>query len=260
MIGKSVRRPADLNGTVMGNGSYLLCVPITGTTAEDILNEVKAAVEKKADMLEWRIDAWDTYPEIESAVKLISEIRKIDNKIPILVTTRSKKESPNPDEADISDKEKFDLIHALADTKMAEAFDVEYFYGEEIISKISAELHEKNCKLLVSMHVKAGVLDEEGIKEVLSNMQAWGGDMAKLCVFNETFAQFFWFISQIKKARENFMEIPMITAAASDKTGISRALGDVWGTDMIFVTSDGSRQPGITELREFRNMIWSQNK
>lgn len=256
MAKTKARRPVDLNGTVMGDGSYLLCVPITGVTSDGIIDEVTAAVAKKADMLEWRIDAWEKYPDIDEALSLLSRIRDIDGKIPILLTTRSKREGPNPDEEDISDDDKFALIDALANTGLCEAFDVEYFYGKAVISAVSEKLHKKNCKLLVSLHVKSGVLDASGIEEVLSNMQDWGGDIAKLCVFNETFADFFWFINRIKDARDSYIDIPMVTAAAADNTGISRALGDVWGTDMIFVTSDGSRQPGIEELRKFRDMIW----
>ena len=59
MTKTKARRPVDLNGTVMGDGSYLLCVPITGVTSDGIIDEVTAAVAKKADMLEWRIDAWE---------------------------------------------------------------------------------------------------------------------------------------------------------------------------------------------------------
>ena len=257
MRNTGVRRPVDLNGTVIGDGSYLLCIPVLSETKEGILSDVKHAIASKADMLEWRIDCWEEYPRIEPAIQLAYAIRELAGAVPILVTPRSRREN-NYKAEDITDEEKFSLVYTLANTTLFEAFDVEYFYGEKVIRKVADELHKKNCRLLISKHVRAGVLDDNGIREVLTNMQVWGGDIAKLCVFNETFVQFFWYVNQIKRARETYIDIPMVTVAASDPSGISRALGDVWGTDMIFVTSDGSRQPGIDDLRKFRRMIWPE--
>lgn len=249
------KRPADLNGAVMGGEKYLLCIPINGKTDEDVIKEVKTAAEVKADMIEWRIDSWDKYPNVEAAIELMKAVHEAADGMGILVTPRSRREMDKNAE-DITDEEKFALIYALADTGLADAFDVEYFYGEEVIGKVSEELHKRGCKLLVARHEQGGVLDDAGIHEVLRNMQEWGGDIAKLCVFNQTFGEFFHFACLVKQAREEFMEIPMVTAA--ERSGLSRALGDVWGTDMIFVTADGSRQPGINDLRAFREMIWSE--
>lgn len=250
------KRPANLNGIVMGEDKYLLCIPITGVTAEEIINEVKTAADVEADMIEWRIDAWEKYPNAEAAVELMQKVREAAGNMAILVTTRSKKEM-DPDTNDISDEDKFALIYALADTGMAEVFDCEYFYGSAVLKNLSEELHKRNCKLLIARHEQGGVLSDEDIFEVLKNMQEWGGDIAKLCVFNQTFGEFYRFVCLVKQAREEFMEIPMITAA--EKGGLSRAVGDAWGTDMIFVTSDGSRQPGINDLRAFRKMIWPES-
>ena len=246
-------RPARLGKAVMGGEKYLLCVPVTGHTNGEILEEVCKAAALQADMIEWRIDEWEHYPDADKAAALLGEISKAAGGMGILVTPRSKRER-DPGAEDISDEAKFGLIDTLSATGLAHAFDVEYFYGEEVLRRQAALLHGRGCCLLIALHTSPGVYSDEALLHILQNMQDWGGDIAKLCVRNERFGDFVHFAGLLLRAREEFMDIPMVSAA--DMSGISRALGDAFGTDMIFVTTDGSRQPGIQDLRILRSMLW----
>ena len=56
-----------IKGTEVGTGRPLICVPVLEKTKEEVIKEVEYLVKSDADMIEWRLDAFEHYTDYNEA-------------------------------------------------------------------------------------------------------------------------------------------------------------------------------------------------
>ena len=49
--------------TEVGTGRPLVCVPVLEKTKEEVINEIEYLAESAADMIEWRLDAFEHFTD-----------------------------------------------------------------------------------------------------------------------------------------------------------------------------------------------------
>ena len=66
----------------IGAGMPKICVPVTGVTESEILEQTTQAVEKQPDLLEWRADFFESLTEPAKVHDLAGKMREILQNIP----------------------------------------------------------------------------------------------------------------------------------------------------------------------------------
>ena len=86
-----------VQGKPLGNGVLpAIITPLVGKTQAAILEEVAAIVPKKPDLLEWRIDFFESIGDIPAVIDTALAIRRAAGGIPVLLTRRNETEGGQP--------------------------------------------------------------------------------------------------------------------------------------------------------------------
>ena len=82
----------EIKGKVFGQGKPLICVPVMDTEKEDIVQEIKCLVDKKVDIIEWRVDAFAGINSLNAIREVFQEVKPLLNDTVFLFTFRSKEQ------------------------------------------------------------------------------------------------------------------------------------------------------------------------
>ncbi len=84
--------PVVVRNVKIGEGIPKICVPIVGTTKEEILESGKNIGAIGADVVEWRADWFEDVFVFEKVEETAKELRNVLGDTPILFTFRTAKE------------------------------------------------------------------------------------------------------------------------------------------------------------------------
>ncbi|MDR2786744.1 MAG: type I 3-dehydroquinate dehydratase, partial [Candidatus Accumulibacter sp.] len=86
-----------VRGEPLGKGTLpAIITPLVGETPAEILDELRAIVPKKPDLLEWRIDFFQAIGDIPAVIDTAWAIRRAADGIPLLLTRRKASEGGQP--------------------------------------------------------------------------------------------------------------------------------------------------------------------
>lgn len=129
-------KPITSGPTVLGGPAPVVCVPLTATTKEKLLDEARFVADLKPDMIEVRADYWDFIEDTNASVAMLRDLNKVFGGTPILLTVRIKAERGYKD---VSDTAKFNFYKAAIREKLADFIDMELAYGPEKIKAFKKE-------------------------------------------------------------------------------------------------------------------------
>ena len=81
-----------IKGTEVGTGRPLICVPVLEKTKEEVIKEVEYLVKSDADMIEWRLDAFEHYTDYNEVREILQQIAPLLKKKLFLYTFRTAKQ------------------------------------------------------------------------------------------------------------------------------------------------------------------------
>ena len=87
-----MKKAVKIRDIILGEGIPKICVPIVGTTKEELVEEVEALKGISLDVVEWRVDFYENVEDIEKVKEVLADLRKLLLNTPILFTFRSAKE------------------------------------------------------------------------------------------------------------------------------------------------------------------------
>ena len=133
----------------IGAGIPKICVPIVGTTGEEILDAAEDIAKTAADIVEWRADWYEDIFRFDRTRETLAYLRSALGEIPLLFTFRTAGEGG----ARAIDKDEYvELNRKICGTGMADLIDVEAFTGDEEVEKVIAAAHEKGVRVIGSNH------------------------------------------------------------------------------------------------------------
>ena len=77
---------------IIGEGKPLVCVSVMDNKKEDIIAEVKRLVDEKAEMIEWRVDAFDGVESPNAVREVLGELKTLVKDTILIFTFRSKEQ------------------------------------------------------------------------------------------------------------------------------------------------------------------------
>lgn len=235
----------------IGAGKPKICIPITGKTSEEIIEQANKIVKTEAELVEWRVDYADFVFDFVEVKRVISELRTIlENKI-LLFTFRTKKEGG---EKEISTVKYFELNTMVAQTKMADIIDIELFSGENEVKECIHQIHLCGGYAILSNHDFQRTPDEQEIISRLCQMEQLGADIVKIAVMPVEPEDVLTLLSATCKVNKKISK-PVVTMSMSKMGVISRLTGGVFGSAITFGTVEHASAPGQIPIKELQSYL-----
>lgn len=228
---------------------FLFCIPLSERTKEDLVSSGKKIKELNPDVIEWRADAMECYPDSAEILQVANELRIAVGNIPIIFTTRHHEEGGFKK---INAEEKMQLIKNIYPTGCIDLIDIEVRYADkekELIQKIQ----EAGLKTIISYHNLQKVLPNEEIVKMLKKQQETNGDIVKAIFHMDTFHQLVLLSKAVDDAKKEFLTKPVILGGDGNMGMITRLAAESIGSAMTYVAGGtASSHPSQMDIRDLK--------
>lgn len=234
-------KTVQVRNLIFGQGKPKICVPLTGKTTEQLIQETIRAKTSRADLVEWRIDWFDDVYDLNVLEQTSTIIREILGEMPLLMTFRTKDEGG---EKEIEAETYASLLDNICERKMADMIDIEAFKGDDIVKNI-IETAERNEIITVgSNHDFDKTPAKNDIVARLCKMQELGFHITKIAVMPQKERDVLNLLDATLAMKEEYADRPFITMSMKKMGLISRMAGECFGSCLTFGTAGTASAPG----------------
>lgn len=241
-----------IRNIVIGEGMPKICVPIVGTTKEELLQEVEALQNLSVDVVEWRMDWFKEIENLDAAKEMVKILREALKDTALLATFRSKKEGG---ELEVSTEYYVALNKAIVDSGCADLIDVELFTGETEVNDIVAYAHEHGVKVIMSNHDFDKTPSYDEILTRLKAMQSLDADIPKIAVMPTCKKDVLTLLQATNDMHETYADRPIITMSMAGTGVISRLCGEVFGSVLTFGAAKKASAPGQMNAEDLHTVL-----
>ena len=245
----------EVRGVRIGEGIPKICVPIVGTTRDEILAAAKSFESVKKDVVEWRADWFNGVFDFAQVEAMLKELRRVLGNTPILFTFRTANEGG---EKAIEPAAYAELNKRAAATGLIDLVDVEAFTGDEVVRDIIESAHESGVVVVASNHDFEKTPEKDEIVRRLRKMQELGADIPKIAVMPQSRKDVLTLLSATEEMVSEYADRPIITMSMSATGLISRLCGECFGSALTFGAVGKASAPGqmnASDLSEILNLI-----
>ncbi len=254
MMTKTVK----VGNLLFGDKIPKICVPIIENNHNDILKMAKTVYASEADIVEWRVDFYKDFNNIDSINKTLMCIKEILNDKPLLFTFRTAYEGG---EKNISYGEYCILLKEAAIN--ADIVDIEVYRSDNMknISEVISFV-KKSSVVIGSYHDFNKTPETNEIIDRLKYMDSVGADIPKIAVMPRCKMDVIRLMEASVKAQE-MLSRPVITMSMSATGLVSRVAAEITGSAVTFGCIGTPSAPGQIEvsiLKEFINLLHFQQE
>lgn len=232
--------PVILRTVSIGTGLPKICLPIVGTTEQEILQQASALANYPHDIVEWRADWFSGVSDLEQVRHCALALRTILGETPLLFTFRTKEEGG---ERSISDTDYIQLNTFIAQQQLADALDVELFRGDDVVHAILSQAHSNHTIVVISNHNFTQTPPQEEIVSRLQRAESLGGDILKIAVMPQDAQDVTTLLAATAQAHQLCSQ-PLITMSMGQLGMISRIAGETFGSAVTFGAAGMASAPG----------------
>lgn len=241
-----------VRNTVIGEGIPKICVPVVGVSREDILEQAAGLKGLPVDLVEWRIDWFESVLDREKLLGVLKELRELLEDTPLLMTFRTSKEGGEKE----IDPETYARINMeAARSGYVDLIDVEAFTGDEIVAHIIEEAHKAGVKVVASNHDFDKTPGKEDIVGRLRKMQELGADIPKIAVMPRSKKDVLTLLAATEEMSSKYADRPIITMSMAGTGVISRLCGEVFGSALTFGAAAKVSAPGQMGVEELNTVL-----
>ncbi len=250
-------RYCKIKKCMIGLGRPEVCVPLTGTTPEEMLDQVNQVAQTQRsstiDMVELRGDYLSVLSDYEQLDSLLKEIAARLPDTVLLFTIRSEKEGG--EQLAFSEPTSFEINRHVIQSRLADIVDLELFSGTQEVEELVTLAHEQGVKIIISNHDFQTTPDASVLVNRLRSMQDLGADIAKIAVMPENKMQVLNLLAATAMMQENYAEIPIVTISMGKTGAISRLSGQVFGSAVTFASLGQGSAPGQIPVSDLNLML-----
>ena len=240
---------------IIGEGMPKICVPIVENRREEILKTAKEIVNSSADMVEWRVDWFESVFDLDEVIEVAAQLREVLGGLPLLFTFRTKAEGG---EKDIKSEKYRELLLAVAASSDIDMIDVEVFFDDDI-AQLIRDLHEKDVVVVGSNHDFEGTPAKEEIVRRLCHMQDIGADILKMAVMPRKQNDVITLMDATKEMVSDYAEHPVVTMSMSEMGIVSRLEGQLFGSAVTFGALKKTSAPGQINVDKLKKGLEKVN-
>src|SRR6516162_4114490 len=139
-----------IRGRTLGGESPLICSPLVAGTAPRLLDEARAVLAKRPDVVEWRVDYFQEIADTKAVVKAGKSLRRLLSKTPLIFTCRCAREGGRPTSLDSRAVAR--LYDAMGAEGLVDLVDFEMGNEPSVVRKIVDDAHRRNGRVILSYH------------------------------------------------------------------------------------------------------------
>lgn len=240
-----------VKGKVISEKKPLVCVPIMEHTMDKIISEAKRLEINGAQMMEWRVDAFEGALEIEKIQEVLLELEKIVSKTIFVYTFRSKSEGGLCDA-------KEDLISNIyllgAESAVVDFVDVE-FYSFTGANAMITRIQELGKKVISSYHNFEMTPELKGIEERLDGMAKSTADIVKIALMPHSKEDVLRLLEGSILFKEKYENRLLISMSMGELGVVSRIMGSFTGSCVSFGIGKEKSAPGQIKYENLQRII-----
>lgn len=246
-----MEQPLCIKGRNIGEGKPLVCVPIMESTREGIVREASRLAERHADMIEWRVDAFEEVDSLNAVREVLAELKPLVSDMILVYTFRSARQGGLKD---LPQEAVSDLHQVAAETDVVDFVDVEYFEARRPEREI-ALLQSMNVHVIASHHDFDRTPDREVMRMLLAQIDESGADVVKLAVMPQSGQDVLNLLEETNYFHEERPDKPLITMSMGARGAISRISGEAFGSCVTFGAGEQASAPGQLPAEELEKIL-----
>lgn len=240
---------ATVRNIVIGGPKPLICLSLVGKKKTALIDEAKELITLGPDLLEWRIDAYENVETITECLSALQELRTVIGDIPLIFTCRIDVEGGF---RKITANKRLELLETAIESGNIDIVDIELCNTEDFVKAVKEKATAHKVKLILSYHNFKETPSEPFIYAKLIEAQIAGADISKLAVMPKDYADVLTLLSATNKARNESVQIPIVTMSMGPEGAISRLAGGLFGSDITFAIGKHASAPGQIPIQDLQ--------
>ena len=251
----------------IGSGKPKICASITETDRKSIIAAADILLQKRVDIIEWRIDYYREAGHWDMVLETLQRLKMSLYGRPLLVTFRTKEEGGSQEIETAAYRE---LLDHIAQSGLVDMIDVEVFKDftyEELAGDRTPEVQERfeNLKQWIeslrqrvvvvgSYHNFDRTPEDAELKDRLQIIDESGVDIPKMAVMPANRLDVMRLMMFTLQMAEQ-MDKPLITMSMSRIGSISRISGEAFGSAVTFGSIGQESAPGQLPVNKLEEML-----
>jgi 3-dehydroquinate dehydratase-1 len=246
-------RLIEVQGRPLGNGALpIIITPLVARTQAGLVDEVAAIVQKKPDLLEWRIDFFESIDDTQAVIEAARAIRARAGGIPVLLTRRNVTEGGQP--IPIAEPAVVAMYVAACQAKCIEMIDYELSNAAEDLARLREVSKANGIAMIMSYHNFQLTPDGTTLDAKFLAAERCGADVAKVAVMPKTEQDVLELLAATDRARRA-IKLPLISMSMGGIGSLSRMMGWVYGSAATFAVGKSSSAPGQVAIEDLRAVL-----
>lgn len=230
----------------------IICTPLVGRTRDAVLVEVQRVVPKKPDILEWRVDFFESIGNHAEVISLAADIRAAAGGIPVMFTRRSIREGGEKialDEAGV-----LALYGAVMESRTIALIDYEMVNEAAHIAQVRTQAKAHGIQLVLSFHNFQATPTHADLCAKFALAQSLGADIAKVAVMPQRLEDVLIVLSATLESSQK-LDIPLISMSMGAYGSLTRLFGWTCGSAMSFAIGAAASAPGQVPIEDVNTVL-----
>lgn len=240
-----------IKNKVLGEGKPLVCVSVMDSHKEEIIAEVKRLVEKKTEMVEWRVDAFCGVESPNEVREVLKEIAPLLADTILVFTFRSKEQGGM---CSLDNDKVYDLHMIAAESNIVDFIDVEYFYTEDADVEVY-NLQRMGAKVITSHHDFHETPSSDVLFMLLEQMKHSNADVVKMAMMPKSTEDVLRLLAETNHFHKRYPKQPLITMSMGKLGAVSRVCGETFGSCVTFGAGKEASAPGQIPMEQLHQML-----
>lgn len=226
-----------------------VCAPLVAATMPALLAEAAAVAASGPDLLEWRVDFFQSIADTGSVLAAAAGLREAAAGIPILFTRRARREGGQAiplDEAQV-----LALYEQVLASGLVDLVDYEMQNASADVARVRSLARAKGIPLVLSFHDFERTPPTEELASRFAQAQRLGADVAKLAVMPASMEDVHRLLGATLQASGS-LDIPVVSMAMGGLGAVSRLCGGVFGSALTFAVGASASAPGQIPIGDVR--------
>jgi len=241
----------EVKNKSFGSGKPIICISVMDSKKEDIVAEVKRLVEDGAEMIEWRVDAFEGVESPNAVREVLNEVAPIITDTVFVFTFRSKEQGG---ECSLSSDKVYDLHQVAAESHVVDFIDVEYFYTEDADVEVYT-LQKMGTRVITSHHDFHETPSSDVLFMLLEQMKHSNADIVKLAMMPKTAEDVLRLLQETNHFHNRYPNQPLITMSMGKIGMVSRISGETFGSCVTFGAGKNASAPGQIPMKALQQIL-----
>ena len=226
-----------------------VAVSLMGTDEKEILAHLSEILTLQCDVIEWRLDYFALFTNVEKVLALYKSISAELNKTKLLLTLRTTREGGR---ADISDELYRSLIKDYLLFVEPDMIDIEFMrIGAQ--NSLQPLLNKLTSLPILSVHQFNQALTLEEMTTLVDQMSiSYPNAIYKLATMPQSFSDV---VDMLELSAKNNGERPLILISMGNLGKVTRVLTDSMKCVLTFASIGQSSAPGQIDLTELKDLL-----